>query len=105
MEIGDPLLRNPITGMAGCCARAASGHVAAAKRDEIASLHVPLRTSVALCDWAASEKWHAIGRPDLSKPNVRFGSKADMCSAQADVCFMPIADMTTTSRRPSLRIK
>ena len=26
---GDPLLRNPITGIAGCCARAASGHAAA----------------------------------------------------------------------------
>ena len=24
--------------------------------------------------------------------NVRFGSKADMCSAQADVRFVPIAD-------------
>ena len=27
---GDVRLRNPITGIAGCCARAASGHVAAA---------------------------------------------------------------------------
>ena len=26
---GDPALRNPITGIAGCCARAASGHAAA----------------------------------------------------------------------------
>jgi hypothetical protein len=26
---GDAPLRNPITGMAGCCARAASGHAAA----------------------------------------------------------------------------
>ena len=26
-------------------------------------------------------------------PNVRFGSKADMCSAQADVRFVLIADM------------
>jgi hypothetical protein len=26
--------------------------------------------------------------------NVRFGSKADMCSAQAHVRFVPIADMT-----------
>ena len=26
---GDALLRNPITGIAGCCARAASGHAAA----------------------------------------------------------------------------
>jgi hypothetical protein len=27
---GEVLLRNPITGITGCCARAASGHVAAA---------------------------------------------------------------------------
>src|SRR5262245_59397253 len=27
---GEPLLRNPITGITGCCARAASGHAAAA---------------------------------------------------------------------------
>ena len=34
--------RNPITGIAGCCARAASGHAAAAppsKRDELAPPH------------------------------------------------------------------
>ena len=30
MPSGDWLLRNPITGIAGCCARAASGHAAAA---------------------------------------------------------------------------
>ena len=28
---------------------------------------------------------------------VRFGSKADMCSAQADVRFVPIADIGKTS--------
>ena len=28
--VGDALPRNPITGIAGCCARAASGHAAAA---------------------------------------------------------------------------
>jgi hypothetical protein len=28
--LGDALLRNPTTGSAGCCARAASGHNAAA---------------------------------------------------------------------------
>ena len=27
---GDVVLRNPITGIVGCCARAASGHAAAA---------------------------------------------------------------------------
>ena len=30
MLFGDRVLRNPITGIAGCCARAASGHAAAA---------------------------------------------------------------------------
>ena len=37
-----PALRNPITGIAGCCARAASGHRcrAAHERDEVASSHV-----------------------------------------------------------------
>jgi hypothetical protein len=36
------VLRNPITGIAGCCARAARGHDvdrAAEKRDELASFH------------------------------------------------------------------
>ena len=28
-----------------------------------------------------------------TRSNVRFGSKADMCSAQAHVCFVPIADI------------
>jgi hypothetical protein len=31
--------RNPITGIAGCCARAASGHGGAEKGDEFAALH------------------------------------------------------------------
>jgi len=35
---GDVALRNPITGIAGCCARAASGH-AAAPPDELAPFH------------------------------------------------------------------
>ena len=30
--LGDPLLRNPITGIAGCCARAASGHAPPRRR-------------------------------------------------------------------------
>ena len=42
----DPLLRNPITGIAGCCARAASGHAAAAPPSrvmELAPSHVEHR--------------------------------------------------------------
>ena len=37
--------------------------------------------------------------PQRNSPfNVRFGSKADMCSAQADVCFVPIADIAPKKR-------
>ena len=33
-------------------------------------------------------------KPRLAEPtNVRFGSKADICNAQADVRLVPIADL------------
>jgi hypothetical protein len=41
-SLGARLLRNPITGIAGCCARAASGHAVAAvarQRNEPAPPH------------------------------------------------------------------
>jgi hypothetical protein len=37
VTIDDELLRNPITGAAGCCARAASGHTAAPLRSVMKS--------------------------------------------------------------------
>ncbi len=37
---GERLLSSPITGIAGCCARAASGGRGAEKRDELASFHL-----------------------------------------------------------------
>ena len=43
MVLADRLLRKPITGKVGCCARAASGHRrrrAAEQRDELAPSHV-----------------------------------------------------------------
>ena len=46
----------------------------------MAPLHVPRkdhgfcnRQSLALCDWAASGKWHTTERLFLSRPDVRFG--------------------------------
>jgi hypothetical protein len=36
-SLADRLLRNPITGVAGCCARASSGHTAAPPRSEMKS--------------------------------------------------------------------
>jgi hypothetical protein len=45
------------------------GYCAAEKRDELASLHAPTRhiqcESLALCDRAASEKWHTTERQFL----------------------------------------
>ena len=44
-------------------------------------------------------------RQMLIRPDVRFGSKADMCSALGDVRFVPIADIahrysiTSSARR------
>jgi hypothetical protein len=32
--------------------------------------------------------------------DVRFGSKADICGALADVCFVPIADIRPWSLHP-----
>jgi len=42
MNSANALLRNPITGIADCCPRAASGHAAAppSQRDELAPLQL-----------------------------------------------------------------
>jgi hypothetical protein len=48
----------------------------AEERDELAPLHVP---SARITLYAGLKRYHFATR------NVRFGSKADMCSAQADV--------------------
>ena len=45
--------------------------------------------SLALCDRAASEKWHTTARLFLRRRYVRFGSKADMCGAPTHVRFTP----------------
>ena len=34
----------------------------------------------------------------ITKARVHFGSEADMCSAQADVRFVPIADIDEPSK-------
>ena len=71
-----------------CCARAASGHAAAAPPRSVMNSrrcmcprkdHALCRAqSVALCDQAASEKWYTTARRFLRRRNVRFGSKADI---------------------------
>ena len=47
----------------------------------------------------ASLPAHCAG-PTLYRSRVRFGSQADMCSAQGDVRFVPIADIAPFIRSP-----
>ena len=43
---GDAALRNPITGTAGCCARAASGHAAAAPPSSVINSRRPMKAVI-----------------------------------------------------------
>jgi hypothetical protein len=53
----------------------------------------PNSKSLALCDPAASDELaHNTGFKMSIKPNVRFGSLADICNAKAHVRFTPNSD-------------
>src|SRR5262249_30388292 len=70
--------RCPITSATGCCPRAASGPVADDySRDLRAAKWVPSHSAY----------------QQISKPNARFGSKADIGGRRANVRFTPKADM------------
>src|SRR5262249_49634864 len=92
---GEPAFRKPITGIACCCALAASGHAAAVPRSVMKSRRLippPERL----------KKEHGTG-PNYAleggdPANVRFGSKADMCSAIAHVRFTPNSDIDCVFR-------
>ena len=70
----------------GCCARAGSGHVAAA---------LPISEMKSRRLIAAPEAWTAIVATVTCIPegvDVRFGSKPDMCAARRHVRFTPNSD-------------
>ena len=72
----------------GCCARTANGQAAAAPP-------ISVMNSRRLIDApeAQDQPSYRLKPAYWKGANVRFGSKADMCGAQADVRFVPIADM------------
>src|SRR5262245_40900611 len=89
---GDLMPRYPITGIAACWAREANGHAATAPptkrmnwRRLIVTPEAQTRNGSNLCQ--RSGGGFASGRTD-----VRFGSKADMCSAKGHVRFTPHSD-------------
>ena len=98
-----------LLGLPRACRERPRDHRSTDKRDEIASLHVLPREDhaicsgeiLALCDQAASEKWHTTERLFFSRSDVRFGSLADMCAAKAMSALPPIATAKAVSRTRS----
>jgi hypothetical protein len=87
MFINTPMRRTPM----GSCARAASGHVAAAPPiNKMNSRRLIVAPEAQTRNGSNPRRYS--GRGDFMKVDVRFGSKADMCNAKADVRFGPIAD-------------
>ena len=78
----DRLLKYPITGVLVFCASAANGHAIAPPRNV---MNPRLRMATPDQDWHRSNPQQHSGRPGVRSADVRFGSKADMCSAHADV--------------------
>src|SRR5262249_47866071 len=83
-----------MTGTADCCARTASGH----SGDEPTILMKSrLRTE---SSWQARQSFFQIlsDGQTAGRPNVRFGSKADICTAPAHVRFTPNSDIDCVFR-------
>ena len=90
----DLALKYPFTGIAACCARAMKGRAATALlRSAMNSRR--LITAPEAQDRASYRPTPAhrkgVATHLIQPSDVRFGSKADICSAQADVRYVPIA--------------
>src|SRR5262245_56304394 len=95
-SFADLKLRKPITGIAGCCARALTGHAAAEAAITLMNSRRLIASSEALDKapyWlklAHFRRSRVFRRRPLTGPaHVRFGSEADICSAKRHVRFTP----------------
>jgi hypothetical protein len=79
-------LRYPITGIPGCCARAASGHEAAALPRSVMNWRRFICSSQAE-DCALPHRQSGCASQQIQVANVRFGSKADIEAARTDVRY------------------
>jgi hypothetical protein len=91
--MNDSPLKNAITGIAGCSARATSGHAKATQPTNamnsrrLMASPVPRTTSgfkTISHFWIEKDRYTQTGHP-----HVRFGSKADMTRCDGDVRFTP----------------
>ncbi|MGB8395042.1 MAG: hypothetical protein WCE27_15660, partial [Pseudolabrys sp.] len=80
----------------GNCADAAFANIATPK-DSAESNAIGRCRCIYVTQPPALMKNYREGTQSATRPrnahNVRFGSKADICNAQADVCFVPKADI------------
>jgi hypothetical protein len=87
---GDPLLRNPITGITACWASDVSGQEAPKPTTSFMKsrrfIHTPMLKTHRI------NPYKCCGRAKQNEGHVRFGSKADMCSARRHVRFTPNSD-------------
>ena len=82
---GDPLLRNPITGIAACWARDANGHAAT----EPTTSFMNSRRFMCPPPMLKAQRINPRTQEGVKRNAgyVRFGSKADICSANRHVRF------------------
>src|SRR5947208_14640651 len=79
-----------------------SGSRTAEKIDELTPLHVSPRTrlvlclSLALCEWAASEKWHPNRPQILIRLDVSVGSNTSFCACVDHFRSLPISGQLQT---------
>ena len=97
-DLAEPL-KKPMTGIAGCCARAASGQAAAEPTIPLMKLrrriafpkaqdHANYAITAGICDTRNGVQWSVCTAAILSR-HVRFGSWADIVAAIANVRFTP----------------
>src|SRR5262249_23693163 len=92
-------LRTPTIGIAGCCASAKSGQ-------DAADPATTLMNSRRLMGTPGGSNRVIVATPKCAqeevtretKSNVRFGSKADICSAKRHVRFTPNSDINCVFR-------
>jgi hypothetical protein len=83
---GDALFKNPITGIAGCCAREASGHVAAPPSNE---MKVRRLTDAPQAGLAYHVEGGSVHHGESESSMSALGSKADIHRTIAEVRFNP----------------
>src|SRR5262249_55760329 len=91
---GERALINPITGIADCCARTETGQAAVAPPSNLMNSRRLIASPRGSCRGIVTIQTRLV----KGWPNVRFGSKADICSAQRHVRFTPESDINCVER-------